>query len=587
MERQAEARYILDMDACEPQWALSTSFEPGKWTGVSYEVDEGAGSMLFAAPHAAVGPITLRLNATGWHAIWIATFLGAPYQAGGLTLFLKLTGDPAYSRSTVEGFRPGKDIVPPEMVGEATDIMEAYWKPADLTGQDIVFHRPAAGTGAQDPSNICYVKLVPLSEAEIARARRDTGRRDTRRLVANHDSGQHTQWAYASRADMRNEFEGLRDSDFGMILWGCSLGLGTFYPSRVGSEHEFTPGFGGRHGIANASRDRYRQAGIDPLREAVACAHEIGIDIYPQVRMEGAQLPPHHRSYGGPGKFFYDHPEWRCMTRDGHPARTLSHAFPAVRAKYVDLFREWVDDYGADGMNIVFCRSWPYVLFEDPVRASFGEAHGQDMLALDPYDDRILAHQASFLTQLLRETRAMLDEVGRRQGRRLGTCYIVPTGYRPSDFPDRGPLTSCLCYGLDVETWVREGLVDHLVVHMEQTMPADGSGAVPVIEAFRQFTEGSDTLLYADLYPRRQSGSSMCRRARTCYDAGVDGLCFWDSHGRISRLSGWAMHRQLGHREELHSPEMERFAASLFRCVPLVSLDGYHLDGPWGMPSDG
>ena len=148
-------------------------------------------------------------------------------------------------------------------------------------------------------------------------------------------------------------------------------------------------------------------------------------------------------------------------------------------------------------------------------------------------------------------------------------------------------MTGCLCYGLDVETWVREGLVDHLVVHIEETMPADGSGAVPAIEAFRQFTDGSNTSLYADLYPRRQSAASMCQRAKVCYDAGVDGLCFWDSHGRISRLSGWAMHRLLGHRDKLDSPAMEQIAASLFRCVPLVTLDGYHLDGPWGMPSDG
>ena len=127
MERQTDARYILDMGACEPKGALSTSFEPGKWTTVSYEVAEGEGTMLFAAPHAAVGPITLPLEATGWHAIWIGTFLGAPYQAAGLTLFLKLTGDPAFSRSTVEGFRPGMDIVPPDMVGGASDIMEALW----------------------------------------------------------------------------------------------------------------------------------------------------------------------------------------------------------------------------------------------------------------------------------------------------------------------------------------------------------------------------------------------------------------------------------------------------------------------------
>ena len=319
----------------------------------------------------------------------------------------------------------------------------------------------------------------------------------------------------------------------------------------------------------------------------MSCAHEIGIEIYPQVRMEGAQLPPNHLGYCGPGQFQLDHPEWRCATREGHPARTLSHAFPEVRSRYVALLREWVEDYGADGANIVFCRSWPYALFEEPVRESFRQKHGEDILNLDPYDDRVLAHQAGFLTQLLRETREMLDEVGRKQGRRLGTCYVIPTANMLPDFHDIGPLTSCKCYGMDVETWVEEGLVDHMVVHIEGVGPLDGSGAISILEAFREFTVGTETKLYADLYPRRQSGESMRIRAMTCYEAGVDGLCFWDTHGRISRLSGWAMHRVLGHRNELGNPAMAAFAQSLFQRVPMVSLDGYRMAGPWSLPSDG
>jgi hypothetical protein len=587
MDRETESIYLLDLTRCEPRSAISRAFEHGKWTAVDYEIAAGPGKMLFCGPDTSVPPLTFRLHARGWHAIYVGTFRGARSQSDDLVLFLKLTGDPGYARSTFESFRPEKDIVPPEMVPGETDISEAYWKSADLTGQDLILHRPEAGLHAESPTNICYIRLVPLSDAEAARAQRDRTRKETRLLIANHDSGQHTYWGYASRQDMQNEFEALRDSDFKMILWGCALGLGTFYPSRVGTEQVWTPGFRGYRAIANETRDRYRRAGFDPLRAAVDCAREIGVEIYPQVRTEGVQIPPNHLGYCGPGQLLFDHPEWRCVTREGHPARTLSHAFPEVRAKYVALLREWVEDYGADGVCIIFCRSWPYALFEEPVRRSFREKYGEDILKLHPYDDRVLAHQAGFLTQLLRETRAMLDEVGKRQGRRLGTCYVMPTGYKLPDFPDLGPLTSCKCYGMDVETWVREGLVDHLAVHMEQVRPLDGSGAVPVLKAFKQFTDGSATKLYADLYPRRQSGDSMRIRAKTCYDAGVDGLCFWDTHGRISRLSGWAMHRMLGHRDELDTPEMERFAKSLFRCVPMRSLDGYALGGPWSLPSDG
>jgi uncharacterized lipoprotein YddW (UPF0748 family) len=588
MDRDAESITFLDMTQCEPRSAISRAFEHGKWTAADYAIDAGPGKMLFCGPDTDAPPITLKLNAKGWHAIYVGTFQGHHFTGEDLVLFLKLTGDTGYGRSTLENFRPGKDIVPPEMLPGPTDITEAYWKSADLTGQDLIFHRPEAGSYAQSPTNITCIRLVPLSEAEAARAQRDRTRTDTRLLIANHDSGQHTFWSYASHQDMQNEFEALRDSDFKMILWGCSLGLGTFYPSKVGTEQVWTPGFRGNPAIANGSRDRYRRAGFDPLRAAVACAREIGIEIYPQVRIESPFFPPHHLGYCGPGQFYFDHPEWRCMTQEGAPARTLSQAFPEVRAKYVALLREWVEDYGADGVNIIFCRSWPYALFEEPVRTSFKQKYGEDILKLPPHDDRVLAHQASFLTQLLREARQMLDEVGKRQGRRLGSCYVIPgSTYKQPDFPDMGPLTSCRCYGMDVETWVKEGLVDHLVVHIEQVAPHDGSGAVPILKAFQQFTNGTQTQLYADLYPRRQSGDSMRIRAKTCYDAGVDGLCFWDAMGRISRLSGWAMHRVLGHRDELETPEMKQFARSLFRCVRLTSLDGYKMGGPWSHSSDG
>lgn len=587
METNTGSRYFLDMARCEPTSAISPMFEHGKWTSIDYEIEAGPGKMLFCGPDTDAPPIVLKLNAQGWHAIYVGTYRGAPNQSDDLVLFLKLTGDSGYTRATVEEFRPEKDIVPPEMVSRATDISEAYWKSADLSGQNIVFHRPEAGLDAESPTNVCYVRLVPLSEAEATRAKRDRTREDTKRLIANHDSGQHTRWGYASRQDMMHEFEGLRNSDFKMILWGCALALGTFYPSRVGTEQVWTPGFRGHRAIANETRDRYRRAGFDPLETAVRCAHEIGIAILPQVRMGGVQLPPNHLGYIGPGQFQLDHPELRCVTKEGEPARTLSQAFPEVREKYLSLFREWVEDYGADGVNIVFCRSWPYALFEKPVRDSFREKYGQDILKLDPYDEHVLAHQAGFLTQLLREIRAMLDEVGRKQGRRLETCYVMPTGYKLPDFPDLGPLTSCKCFGMDVETWVKERIVDHLVIHIEGVGSPDGSVAVPTLEAFKKFTNGTATRLYADLYPRRQSGDSMRVRAMTCYDTGVDGLCFWDCHGRISRLSGWAMHRVLGHREELDTPEMEAFAKSLFNREPMVSLDGFKLGGPWSMPTDG
>ncbi len=74
-------------------------------------------------------------------------------------------------------------------------------------------------------------------------------------------------------------------------------------------------------------------------------------------------------------------------------------------------------------------------------------------------------------------------------------------------------------------------------------------------------------------------------RAIASYDAGVDGLWFWDCQKRSQRLSGWAMHSQLGHRDELE--EMKPFADSLFRREPLVTLTATKSRTHSVCPSDG
>ena len=584
MDRENESIYLLDMTACEPKDAISEDFEKGKWTAVDFSIGQGEGKMLFCGPDTQAPPLRLNPEVRGWHHIFVGTF--RPRRHPQTCLLLKLSSDPGYTRSIPEDFRREKDLVSEEMLPGETDLCEAYWKTADLTGEEILFHRPAAGEMAESVTNISCIRLVPTSSGEQASAERDRTRTDTRCLIANYDSGQHNMWSYATHQEMVDEFQALANSDFKMMLWGCAGSFATYYPSRVGSEMQWSLGLPGYIRTGWQTVDRYRRHGFDPLKEAVQCAHDIGIEIYPQVRMIGEQLPPNHRGYVGPGDFQTQHPEWRCLTREGYRTHHLSQAFPQVRAKYVDLFREWVEDYGADGVCIIFCRSWPYALYEEPVTRSFQEKHGVDMKDLNPFDERVLKHRAEFLTQLLRETRQMLDEVGAKRSRRLGTCYVVPGDvYTAKGCSDLGPFTTPRSHGMDVKTWVEEGLVDYFVVHLEGTGNPDASDRVPIIRTSVDLAKGTGTQIYADLYPRRQSADSMRVRALACYEAGVDGLCFWDSMGRSPRLSGWAMHRLLGHREEL--PGMKAFADSLFRVVPMITLDGYMIKNPHCIPTDG
>lgn len=575
--------YLLDLGVAEPASAISTDLRAGRWMRVPYEIEAGAGQMLFATREQAPPELRIDLGVSGWHRIYLATF--RHFQFTETLLLLKLASDPAFTRAAQEDFRRDKDLVAQEMIPGPMDLSEAYWRTADLQpGEQLVLHRPQHGWSANGLANIAYVRLVPLTEAEQKEAEGRAVETDTRRLIANYDGGQHLQWAYGSREEMVDEFHALADSDFKMVLWGAARSFATFYPSKVADLITSSPLLPGVFSAMWASCERARTSGFDALAAAVSCAHDVGIEIYPQLRMAGEKVPPIHKDAAGPGSFQTEHPQFRCRTIDGRTTRHLSHAFPEVRERYVALFREWVDGYNADGVNLLFNRSWPFVLSEEPVLASFREVHGEEMAGLPEDDERILRHRAGFVTETLRATRRMLDEVGAAKGSRLGLCCLVPSEI-PGGAPDVGRFSHPLFHGLDVETWVREALVDHLVVNIQRVGDAAGEDAAATLRPYVELVAGTGTQVYADLYPRRQSADSMRIRALACYDAGVDGLCFWDCQKRALRLSGWAMHRQLGHKQSLR--EMKPFAEGLFRIVPLKTLDGLDAQDPACQPTDG
>jgi len=571
--------YLMDMSLCRPASALSKESRRGCWTMVDYETEFGRGVMLFAGRGTKSPPVTLPLNVSGWHAI----YLGMYYGGGEGCLKVKLSGDPCFSRIAHELFRPEKDGHYPEKAVGPAELAEVFWKCADLTGQSITFAHHEHGLMAELDANIAYVKLVPLKPEQVSRIEADRARTDTKRLISIFDSGQFHRWGYRTEEEVREEVESHRDGDFEVILWSVALGDICYYPTKVGKMRDTPPLFNRPHfSIEAESLSALSERGIDPLKVAIDCAHELGVKLYPQIRMEGPQLPPYHEldHFGGP--FMKAHPEFLCRDRDGGPIRHLSLAFPQVREHYIALFREWVEDYDADGISIIFCRSWPFVYYEEPVVRSFMERYGEDPRDLEEDDPRWLRHRAEYITLFLREVRHTLDEVGRRKGRRLGTAYLVPKNATP-DFRGEGPFDECWFHGLDVETWAREGLVDYLILHIEVFGNYDGSEQADVIRAFSELVKDTPCKLYVDVYPRRMPAEAYRIKAINYYRAGAEGLAFWDSQGRNSRASEWAMVKKLGHKEELERWEDEVY----FRRVPLLSLDGWPMGRRFSLPTDG
>jgi hypothetical protein len=85
-------------------------------------------------------------------------------------------------------------------------------------------------------SIVMYVKLVPLTPAEVAWIREDRANPATKRLVATMDA---FSWLHqnfpTTRAEFQEYLEEFRHSDFGTIYWQIIGGGLVNYPSKLGT----------------------------------------------------------------------------------------------------------------------------------------------------------------------------------------------------------------------------------------------------------------------------------------------------------------------------------------------------------------
>ena len=90
---QADNAVVLsDMGACAPAGAISTDCEPAKWKLIPYEAGDVTGRLGWSPGGAGAPPLTLRLGAAGWHAVFVGLYTTrlAPCLA-----WMHLDGDPA------------------------------------------------------------------------------------------------------------------------------------------------------------------------------------------------------------------------------------------------------------------------------------------------------------------------------------------------------------------------------------------------------------------------------------------------------------------------------------------------------------
>jgi len=255
--------------------------------------------------------------------------------------------------------------------------------------------------------------------------------------------------------------------------------------------------------------------GVDLYGRWLARCRKHNIQPWLSMRMNDAHYvdDPHHPSHD---RFWLEHPEYRRDWKgDPYNGQCLDYGRPEVREYQLKYVRELVSRYDIDGFELDFMRN-PYY---------FKPGHE--------------AAGMSILTEFIAEVRHLLNLQQDQLGRSLQLSVRVP---------DRPEAAAGL--GFDVPSWVRQSLINRLVV----TPFLFSQDAVPIAQ-WRAMLDGSSVILEAGMMETLQAFEGGVMQAHTPETArgvaanmlagGADRVClfnFFDdspygTHGEIYRKS--------------------------------------------------
>lgn len=258
------------------------------------------------------------------------------------------------------------------------------------------------------------------------------------------------------------------------------------------------------------------------LRAAMAFARERGMTIYARLCMNR-----HYGSgYGGAlrSRWAAEHPELWFITKKGKPDTTrLSYFFPEYRRERIAILAE-VAAIGPHGLCLDFCRQVPHMDYQPKLIAAWQAKSGGDPRTLKPGEPRFMEwcrFRAGYVTTFLRELRAALGDVEKRLGRR------VPVMARITDCG----LDVNLMEGMDVETWLKEKLVDELCTNplwwLHYKYPDTLAPYAKLARAHGVKLWGGVGCLPAA--KTRVNPVSFLRRVQRQYGEGADGMALYQS----------------------------------------------------------
>ena len=311
--------------------------------------------------------------------------------------------------------------------------------------------------------------------------------------------------------------------------WSSPFGVFTHH-TQVGERFETREG----RFAKNQTRALF-EAGIDPFAVVAEWCRKHDVECFWSMRMNdthdsnGADYAPLVLATSSLKR---DHPDWLLGTPDRKPPYARWTAVDYGRPEIRDLAFRYVEEactnYPLDGVELDFFRHAAF--FAAPAR-------GEPATAAD----------LEAMTALVRRIRTMADEVGGRRGRPILVAVRVPDSVEYSR-----------AIGLDLETWLAEGLVDLLVTTSYiQLNPWEYSVALGRRHGVKVYPSLDESRI-PDPEARRERMTVEAYRARAAaaWTAGVDGIYLFNHFDTQSPL--W---NELGDRRKLATLDKDYFAS--------------------------
>ena len=470
---------------------IAASASVNEWQPMDYELQDGAcGRLVRTVWGTGNGKrVEIPLKVRGKYRIWLG--MGGPYW-DAYSCLVRLKGEPVPVRMNAAFHCKG-------VSAEAWQLGELEYRVAELDNPTLVLESLRGCNAA-----LGWIRLERVDEIpEYAKSDLD--------LIATNDSF----YPFESMDEFYAPIQRLAFSPVRKLFFCFGNGSQTFalpsavaYAPSADGSFAYTSEYAQR---AVQSFNRLYRAHPQMARELVDFAHARGMELHASFRTGCAvdhMRSPEWSAAAQPADYVRGirRAENYCRLWDGTPVARYSYAVPAVQDFYLSFYREALAS-GADGLNLIFTRALPAVLFEPAFRSRFREKFGEEPSCTN--DVRIAEVRCDILTDFLTRVRQVA-------GKRPLTLTIPGDGEE-----DR-------LFGLDVARLAKLGVVDEFLVSCDRLSPWTKIDFTKFdFGFFRRATAGTKAK-FRVLHWRWWDGFEP-RNLRKSLESGADGLALWDA----------------------------------------------------------